>query len=215
MLVFLAANFLLSLPFRYIGSGEVYGYLPPRLAFLGLALILPGMALGAFLGLRTYRAPKRLALRIGTGVGAVIGWSSFFTLAWLASAFELSSRDQAFRTTVFPDLGGSVPFYLFIPLTLLATGFALYALYSRKASFERRQRAGVLGAALALLAGLAIVVATPDLVGIAGAVISAVSAALGGWVGGFGYARAGGDDMMPPGAVRQESSRSSQSEENE
>ena len=30
MLVFLAANFLLVLPSRYLGSGELYGYLPRR-----------------------------------------------------------------------------------------------------------------------------------------------------------------------------------------
>jgi len=30
--------------------------------------------------------------------------------------------------------------------------------------------------------------------------VSAVSAAVGGYVSGAGYARAGGDDMIPPGA---------------
>jgi hypothetical protein len=34
-----------------------------------------------------------------------------------------------------------------------------------------------------------------------GAVISAVAGAAAGWTGGIGYARAGGDDMIPPGAT--------------
>src|SRR5215217_7717199 len=50
MLVFLAANFLLVLPSRYLGSGELYRYLPPTLAYLGTLLILPGMVLAALLG---------------------------------------------------------------------------------------------------------------------------------------------------------------------
>ena len=54
MLVFLAANFLLVLPSRYLGSGELYGYLPPTLAYLGTLLILPGMVLASvYLGLVT------------------------------------------------------------------------------------------------------------------------------------------------------------------
>jgi len=110
MLVFLAANFLLVLPSRYMGSGELYGFVPPRLAFLGTLLILPGMVLAALLGARTFRTPRRLGTRVGAGVGALIGYSGFFSLEWLAIAFGLERRDQAFRTVVFPDLGGSLAF---------------------------------------------------------------------------------------------------------
>ncbi len=213
MLVFLAANFLLSLPFRYIGSGEVYSYLPPRLAFLGLALIVPGMALGAFLGLRTYRAPRRIAMRAGVGVGALIGWTSFFTLAWAANTFDLDSRDQAFRATVFPGLEGSLISPAFLPLVLIGTLVVMFALYSRNATFQQRRRIALAGAALPLLAGFTIIATGFDPLGVAGALISTVSAALGGWIGGFGYARAGGDEMMPPGARLRDSSKHSQSEE--
>ena len=73
MLVFLLANFLLVLPSRYLGSGALFGYLPPRLAFLGMALILPGMALAAALGARTFRTPVRLGTRVGAGVGLADG----------------------------------------------------------------------------------------------------------------------------------------------
>ena len=49
-----------------------------------------------------------------------------------------------------------------------------------------------------------LVLSDPDGVGIAAALISAVSGALGGWVGGAGgYARAGGDEMIPLGSTIQ------------
>jgi hypothetical protein len=200
MLVFLAANFLLVLPSRYIGSGELYGYLPPRLAFLGTLLILPGMVLAAVLGARTFRTPRTRGTRVGAGVGALIGYSGFFSLEWLAIAFGLESRDQAFRTVVFPDLGGSLAFYAFVPLTLLATGLVVFALYSKGADFERRRNLVLAGTALAVLAGLGVTVADPDPLGVLGALISTLSGAIGGYVSGAGYARAGGDDMIPPGS---------------
>jgi hypothetical protein len=200
MLVFLAANFLLVLPSRYIGSGELYGFVPPRLAFLGTLLILPGMVLAALLGARTFRTPRRLGTRVGAGVGALIGYSGFFGLEWLAIALGLERRDQAFRTVVFPDLGGSLAFYAFVPLTLLAMGLAVFALYSKGADFERRRNLVLAGAALAVLAGLGVAVTDPDPLGVLGALVSTLSGAIGGYVSGAGYARAGGDDMIPPGS---------------
>ncbi|HKH38554.1 MAG TPA: hypothetical protein VKA82_15455, partial [Rubrobacter sp.] len=200
MLVFLAANFLLVLPFRYLGGGALYSYIPPTLAYLGILLILPGMVLAALLGARTFRTPRTRGTRVGAGVGALIGYSGFFGLAWLTIALGLNRRDQAFRTVVFPDLGGSLAFYAFVPLTLLAMGLVLFALFSRGATFERRRRLAYAGAALAVLVGLGVVVTDFDPLGVAGALISTLSGAIGGYVSGSGYARAGGDDMIPPGA---------------
>jgi hypothetical protein len=200
MLVFLLANFLLVLPSRYLGSGALFGYLPPRLAFLGMVVILPGMALAALLGARTFRTPRRRGTRIGAGVGALIGYGGFFALEWLAVAFGLAERDQAFQIVLFPDLGGTLAFYAFVPLMLVATGLVIYALYSKNADFERRLRLAVVGAALAVLAGLGVVVTDFDPLGVLGALVSTLAAAIGGYVSGAGYARAGGDDMIPPGA---------------
>jgi hypothetical protein len=132
-------------------------------------------------------------------VGALIGCSGFFGLAWLAIAFGLNRRDQAFRTVVFPELAGSLAFYAFVPLTLLATGLVIFALYSKGANFERRRRLVYAGAALSVLAGLGIVATDPDPLGVVGALISTLAGAIGGYVSGSGYARAGGDDMIPPG----------------
>jgi hypothetical protein len=200
MLVFLAANFLLVLPSRYLGSGELYRYLPPTLAYLGTLLILPATVLAALLGARTFRTPRTRGTRVGAGIGALIGYSGFFGLAWLAIVFGLNRRDQAFRTVVFPDLGGSLAFYAFVPLTLLATGLVIYALYIKAADFGRRRTLVYAGSTLAVLAGLGVVVADPDPLGIGGALISTASGAIGGYVSGAGYARAGGDDMIPPGS---------------
>jgi hypothetical protein len=208
MLVFLAANFLLVLPSRYLGSGELYGYIPPTLAYLGTLLILPGMVLAALLGARTFRTPRKRGTRVGAGVGALIGYSGFLGLAWLAIALGLNQRDQAFRTIVFPNLGGSLAFYAFVPLTLLATGLILFALYSKSADFGRRRNLVYGGAALAVLAGLGVVVTDFDPLGVLGALISTLSGAIGGYVSGAGYARAGGDDMIPPGSeIRRRESR--------
>jgi hypothetical protein len=200
MLVFLAANFLLVLPSRYLGSGELYLYIPPTLAYLGTLLILPGMVLAALLGARTFRTPRTRGTRVGTGVGALIAYSGYFGLAWLTIALGLNRRDQAFRTVLFPDLGGSLAFYAFVPLTLLATGLVIYALYSKSADFGWRRNLVYVGAALAVLAGLGIVVTDFDPLGVLGALISTLSGAIGGYVSGSGYARAGGDDMIPPGS---------------
>ena len=200
MLVFLLANFLLVLPSRYLGGGVLYGFLPPRLALLGTFLILPGMALAAVLGARTFRTPRKRGIRVGAAVGALIGYSGFFGLEWLATAFGLERRDQAFRTVLFPDLGGTLAFYAFVPLTLVATVLVIVALYSKNADFDRRSTLFVVGAVLAVLAGLGVVATDFDPLGVMGAMISTAAGAIGGYVSGAGYARAGGDDLIPPGA---------------
>ena len=201
MLTFLTANFFISLPFRYFGGGEIYNYVPPTLAYVGTVLLVPGMIFAAVLGARTYRAPRHVAGRVGAGVGALIGLSGFLSLVWTAAALGFAERDQAFRSGTFADVGG-VAFYLFPPLTLAAAVLVIIALYSKGADASRRWRLGLVGAGLAVVAGVGLVLSDPGTVGIAAVLISVVSAGLAGWVGGAGgYARAGGDDLIPPGAT--------------
>jgi hypothetical protein len=203
MLTFLAANFFISLPFRYYGGEEVYNYVPPTLAYLGTVALVPGMVFAAVLGARTYRAPRSVAGRVGAGVGALGGFSGFLSLVWLSAALGFAERDQAFRSGTFAEVGG-VAFYLFPPLTLAAAVLVVFALYSKGTDPWRRQRRGLVGAGLAVLAGVGLVLSDPDAVGVAAALISTVAGALGGWVGGVGgYARAGGDEMIPPGSTIQ------------
>ena len=189
ILAFLAAAFLLLLPFRYVGSGDVYKLLG-GLSFFGLVLILPGTALAAALGARTYRSQRRRGTRVGMGIGALVGWASFFALAWL--------------TEVVPEPTDpyGLAYYVFVPLALAATGLVLYALFSRRVDFARRRNLVLIGAALAIVAGLAVLASDFEPLAIIGALVSTAAAALAGWVAGVGYSRAGGDDMIPPGAVR-------------
>jgi hypothetical protein len=189
ILAYLAAAFFLLLPFRYVGSGEIYKLLG-GLSFFGLVLILPGMALAAALGARTYRSQRRRGTRAGMGVGAIVGWLTFFTLAWLTGLVSPSA------TAVRPTS------YAFPPLALGAAALVLYALFSRDADFDRRRNLVLAGAAVALLAGLAVLAADFEPLAVVGALVSVAAAALAGWVAGVGYSRAGGDDMIPPGAVR-------------
>jgi hypothetical protein len=189
ILAFLAAAFLLLLPFRYVGSGEVYRLLG-GLSFFGLVLILPGMVLAATLGARTYRSQHRRGTRVGAGVGAIVGWLTFFTLAWLTEIVRPE-----------PDPVG-VASYAFPPLALAAASLVLYALFSGDASFDRRRNLVLGGAALALAAGVVVLATGFEWLAVVGALVSTAAAAFAGWVAGVGYSRAGGDDMIPPGAVR-------------
>jgi hypothetical protein len=189
ILTFLAVAFLLLLPFRYVGSGDVYKLLA-GLSFFGLVLILPGTALAAGLGARTYRSQRRRGTRVGMGIGALVGWTSFFALAWL--------------TEVVPESTGpyGLAYYAFVPLALVAAGLVLYALFSNSADFARRRGLVLIGAALAIVAGLAVLASDFEPLAFIGALVSTAAAALAGWIAGVGYSRAGGDDMIPPGAVR-------------
>jgi hypothetical protein len=191
ILAFLAAAFLLLLPFRYVGNGDVYNLLG-GLSFFGLLLILPGTVLAAGLGARTYRSQRRRGTRVGAGIGAIVGWTSFFALDWLSGIL---------RSSTGPDSGG-LAYYAFVPLALAAAGLVLYALFSREGSFDRRRRLVLLGATFALVAGVAILIADFELLAVIGGLISTVASALAGWVAGVGYARAGGDEMAPPGTIR-------------
>jgi hypothetical protein len=191
ILAFLAAAFLLLLPFRYIGNADVYNLLG-GLSFFGLVLILPGTVLAAGLGARTYRSQRRRGTRVGAGIGAIVGWTSFFTVAWLTGILRSSTGSDS----------GGLAYYAFVPLALVAAGFVLYALFSSEASFDRRRRLVLVGAAFALVAGVAILAADFELPAVIGGLISTVAAALAGWVAGVGYARAGGEEMAPPGTIR-------------
>ena len=205
ILAFLAVATLLTLPMRYVGDGAGFGQILSRLSFYGLVLILPSMVLAFLLGSRTFRVETVFGRRVGAGIGAIIGWACFFVLSWAAVAYSLDGRDQIFRPALFAGLEGSLVLYVFPLLILIATALVLYALYATNADYARRRRAVFVSAALALAAGLLVLAADPDGLGLAGALVSTLSGAAGGWVSGFGYARAGGNEMIPPGSTIQPS----------
>jgi hypothetical protein len=179
MLVFLAMAFLLPLPFRYVDNGEIFSEIQLRLALLGLILIVPGMALGAVLGARTYRVEGRLGTRAGAGIGAVAGLTSYLLL------FSL-----------FEDI-----LLLLAPLVSSAS-LLLYALFATGQDLKRRQWMVLLATALSALSGAVALLLDFDLLVLLGALFCTAAATVGGFVGGIGYARAGGHAMLPPSAVR-------------
>ena len=179
MLAFLLAAFLLVLPFRYVGNSDIFSGILVLCAFIGLLLIVPGMALGAALGNRTYRVERALGARAGAGVGAVAGLVSYF---------------------VFFALFRGIPLLL-APLALSAA-LLLYALFATGRDLGYRQRTVLLAAGIAVLSGVVgLFLPGFDPLGLLGAVFCVIAAAVGGYVGGIGYARAGGDEMIPPGST--------------
>ena len=178
MLIFLAAAFLLPLPFRYFGSDEIFYEIQLRLAFLGLVLIVPGTALGAILGARTYRVERRFGTRAGAVIGAAAGLTGYLLFF-----------------TLFEGL------LLLAVLPVVSVGLLLYVLFATGQDLKRRQRMLLLAAALSVLSGAVALLLNFDLLGFLGALFSTAAAAAGGLVGGAGYARAGGDAMIPPGST--------------
>ncbi len=178
VLVFLLVAFLLPLPFRYVGSGEIFSEIQGRLALLGLILIVPGMALGAVLGTRTYRVERPLGMRAGAGIGAVAGLTGYLLFFVLFEGLPL----------------------LAAPL-VVSSILLLYALFATGRTFERRRRAVLLAAGISVLSGAVTLLLDFDLLGLLGALFCTAAAAIGGYVGGIGYARAGGDEMIPPGST--------------
>jgi len=197
MLVFLAVAFLLPQPLRFFAEGAVPLEILTRLTLYGLVLFLPGMALGSLLGARTYRAPRRVAARAGAGVGAAISWSGFFALDYLGS---LTSPN--WQSLFSYGWLNALLSYVFGLLLLVDAVFVLYALFATRASEARRQRAGVAGGAFVGIMGIVVLAAGFSPVGLAGAVVALFSGAAGGWVGGAGYSRTGGEEMLPPNASR-------------
>ncbi|MBV9454343.1 MAG: hypothetical protein JOZ19_09535 [Rubrobacter sp.] len=178
MLAFLAAAFLLPLPFRYVGNGEIFSEIQLRLALLGLILIVPGMALGAVLGARTYRVEGRLGARAGAGIGAAVGLNSYLLVF---SLFE------------------DIP--LLLASLVPSAGLLLYALFATGQALKRRQWIVLLAVILSVFSGAVALILEFDLLLLLGAVFCMAAATIGGFVGGIGYARAGGNAMLPPGAL--------------
>jgi hypothetical protein len=185
-LAFLAVASFGLMPVWFVFGWNVFSFLE-GLAFFATLLILPAMFFGAALGLRTYRSQRREATRYGAATGAVVGWAGFASLVW----FEKVASGEA----------GSL-YWLAVPAVLVAAGLVLYALFAGGAEMRRRRRLVLVAALLVGVTGLALLAADFDPILVVVALVSTLGGAAGGWTAGIGHARAGGDEMIPPGAVR-------------
>jgi hypothetical protein len=185
-LVFLAVASFGLMPIWFVLGWNVFSFLE-GIAFFATLLILPAMFLGAALGLRTYRSPRREATRNGAAIGTIFGLTGFASLVWFES---VASGDA-----------GSL-YWLAVPAVLIAAALVLYALFAGGAEMRSRRGAVLLAALLVGVTGLVLLVAGFDPILVIVALVSTLAGAAGGWAAGVGYARAGGDDMIPPGTVR-------------
>jgi hypothetical protein len=196
-LVLLAVAFLLSVPFRYAGEREVYRVILSIVDLYGFVFFVPGTALAAVLGARTYRTEGRRPRLFGAAGGAVVGWACFFLISWLMNVMGLQEREQLVGSVVFPALRAGPLLYMLIALSLASLVLVLAAVFSR-GSFGTRRATLLASAILALVAGLASLVMDPGLLAFAGVAVSTLACAAAGWVMGYGYTRAGGKEAFPP-----------------
>ena len=184
-LAFLAVASFGLMPVWFVFGWNVFSFLE-GLAFFAIPLFLPAMVLGAALGLRTYRSGRREATRNGAAIGAIVGWTGFASLLW----FENVAADGA----------GSL-YWLAVPAVLAAAVLVLYALFAGRAQMRLRRRLVLAAALLVGVQGLALLAADFDPILAVVALVSTLAGAAGGWTAGIGYARAGGDEMIPPEAA--------------
>jgi hypothetical protein len=185
-LAFLAVASFGLMPVWFVFGWNVFSFLE-GLAFFATLLILPAMFLGAALGLRTYRSRRREATRNGAAIGAIVGWTGCASLVW----FEKVAPGEA-----------SLVYWLAAPAVLVAAALVLYALFDGGAEMRRRRRLVLAAVLLVGVTGLALLAAGFDPILVVVALVSTLAGAAGGWTAGIGHARAGGDEMIPPGAAR-------------
>ena len=185
-LAFLAVASFGLMPVWFVSGWNVFSFLE-GIAFFAALLFLPAMFFGAVLGLRTYRSGRREATRNGAAIGAVVGWMGFASLLWLEN---VGSGEEILL------------YWLAVPAVLVASILVLYALFATGVEMRRRRGLVLVSALLVGVTGLALLVADFAPILVVVALVSTLAGAAGGWTAGTGHARAGGDEMIPPGAAR-------------
>jgi len=184
-LAFLAVASFGLMPLWFVFGWNVFSFLE-GLAFFAIPLFLPAMFFGAALGLRTYRSRRREATRNGAAIGAIVGWTGFASLLW-------------FENVVAGEAGSL--YWLAVPAALAAAVLVLYSLFAGRAQMHLRRRLVLVAALLVGVPGLALLAADFSPILVAVALVSTLAGAAGGWTAGIGYARAGGEEMIPPAAA--------------
>ena len=186
-LAFLAVASFGLMPVWFVAGWNVFSLLE-GIAFYATLLFLPAIVLAALVGVRTYRVLRHQATRAGAAVGTVVGWTGFVFLLWLENV-----ADRGF-------VGAGLIYWLTVPAVLVAGALILYAVFPGKMGLEQRRRMVLIGTAVVGVTGLVLLAANFELLQVLVALVSALAGAGGGWTAGIGYARAGGDEMIPPNA---------------
>lgn len=173
------------MPIWFVAGWDLFSILE-GIVFYACLIFLPCLILGAVVGAKTYRSERREATRNGAAVGTVIGWAGFAFPIWLENMIS----------------GASVLYWLAVP-PLVASGLLLaYAVFPSKLSLQQRRRLVLISALLAGITGLLLLAFNFDPLQLFVAIIAILSGAAGGWTAGIGHARAGGEEMLPPGVER-------------
>ncbi len=186
-LVYLAVASVGLMPVWFFAGWDVFSILE-GITFYATVIFLPAMALAAVVGARTYRTERQVATRNGTSVGAVVGLIGFAFLLWLENVAAEGSEPGLF-------------YWLVIPPVVASAALVLYAVFPGKLDRAQRRRLVLVSAVLVGFTSLALLAANFSLLQAMTAGLCVLSGAAGGWTAGVGYARAGGEEMLPPGVT--------------
>ncbi|MGF1472171.1 MAG: hypothetical protein ACFB50_10580 [Rubrobacteraceae bacterium] len=181
-LAFLAVASLGMMPIWFIAGWDLFSILE-GIVFYACLIFLPCIVLGAIVGARTYRSDRRRATRSGAAVGTVVGWAGFVFPIWLENIAAESSA----------------LYWLAVPPVILSGLMLIYAVFPGELGPQRRQRLVLVSATLTGVTGLVLLAFNFSLLQVFVAFIATLSGAAGGWTAGIGHARAGGEEMLPPG----------------
>ena len=184
-LAFLAVASLGMMPIWFFAGWDLFSILE-GVTFYACLIFLPCLILGAVVGARTYRSDRREATRNGAAVGTVIGWTGFVFPIWLENV-----------------IAGTTPLYWLAVPPVAAGGLLLaYAVFPGKLNTQQRRKLVLISAALTGTTGLVLLAFDFSLLQVFVAVVATLAGAAGGWTAGIGHARAGGEEMLPPGVER-------------
>lgn len=183
-LAFLAVASLGMMPIWFIAGWDLFSILE-GIVFYAILVFLPCLILAAIVGARTYRIERQRATRNGTAIGTVFGLTGFIFPLWLENIIS----------------GNGLYWIVAVPFVVAVT-LLVYAVLPVALNQHQRQRLVLISAALAGVMGVALLVLNFSWLQVFVAVIAILAGAAAGWTAGIGYARAGGEEMLPPEAGR-------------
>ena len=179
-LAFLAVASLGMMPIWFVAGWDLFSILE-GIVFYAILIFLPCLMLAAIVGARTYRIERQRATRNGTAVGTVVGLVGFVFPIWLEN---LAS--------------GASLYWLAAPPVVISGLLLVYAVFPGKLDQQQRQRLVLISAVLTGTTGIILLILNFSLLQLFVAVVATLAGAAAGWTAGIGYARAGGEEMLPP-----------------